>query len=432
MKWSKYNALVRASDDGWLLYNTLSNAVLRVDDMHYGEIERLRASPDDYDPATNPALYFQLLSARVILDAEEEETLVRLAHIRRLSSNFDGSVLALVLLPTLGCNFVCDYCFESYRRPVHMTQDVEDHVVEFARKFENASRLTVSWFGGEPLTRFKTISRLTDKLRTLGLPLQASLITNGYLLRDVVISRLDEVAINVIQITIDGPQDVHDRRHLISGAGTYAKIMANIDRLLAAWDGTLHIRVNIDATNRDDFPALHRELRERFGRRVIVGTGMVLPAQGMPPERCHLDRDASFNFHLRAFKEHGIDGDMFTLPRPRFGCMATQRSSWVIGPSGELYKCLQDAGDQGAVIGSIMDPARSNPGLLARYMLESDPFENPECHDCIHLPVCDGGCPYVRMRGSARAPNACCIEKDHLDEYLRAYLESKAEAALTI
>jgi uncharacterized protein len=67
-----------------------------------------------------------------------------------------------------------------------MTEEIEDLVVGFAKDHEQARELVVAWFGGEPLLRFDTMVRLTEKLRRLDLPLTASLTTNGYLLDEIV------------------------------------------------------------------------------------------------------------------------------------------------------------------------------------------------------------------------------------------------------
>ena len=206
--------------------------------------------------------------------------------------------------------------------------------------------------------------------------------------------------------------------------------MSNIERLLVRWTGEVNIRINIDKTNEHDFPNLYRELKKRFaGQRITLGTGMVLPGQGLPEADCHLNRNESCAFHFRAFREHGI-GELLLYPSLRLGCMATHKHSWVIGPRGELYKCLQDVGNREMIVGSLAVSHTWNRELLVRYLIESDPFEHAECRECLHLPMCSGGCANVRVRGlSKTSPNACCVHKDRLTEYLETYLEIKNQAA---
>ncbi len=65
-----------------------------------------------------------------------------------------------------------------------MTVEVEDRIVEFARSHVESQQILVTWFGGEPLLRMKTIRSLTAKLISLGKPYRAGIITNGYLLTE--------------------------------------------------------------------------------------------------------------------------------------------------------------------------------------------------------------------------------------------------------
>lgn len=72
------------------------------------------------------------------------------------------------------------------------------------------------------------------------------MITNAYLLTKVVAKWLHEVGIDSIQVTLDGPEAIHDsRRHLTNGGSTFAMI---IDNLLACEgiNQDIVICVNVD------------------------------------------------------------------------------------------------------------------------------------------------------------------------------------------
>ena len=63
--------------------------------------------------------------------------------------------MELTVCPTLACNFACPYCFQGHGRTYEsMSREVRDEVVSLAERMldaSGASRLRVTWFGGEPL-----------------------------------------------------------------------------------------------------------------------------------------------------------------------------------------------------------------------------------------------------------------------------------------
>ena len=58
-----------------------------------------------------------------------------------------------------------------------------------------------------------------------GVRYQANIITNGYLLNKEIVKELEDIHVKHIQVTIDGPKDIHDKRRFLKGKqGTFDKI----------------------------------------------------------------------------------------------------------------------------------------------------------------------------------------------------------------
>ena len=83
-----------------------------------------------------------------------------------------------------------------------------------------------------------------------GVRLVTSMITNGYLLDRTTAAELSRLSPSwTVQITLDGPQDVHgSRRRLHDGGRTYERIVQNI-RSLDPDVFTVKIRINVDRNN---------------------------------------------------------------------------------------------------------------------------------------------------------------------------------------
>lgn len=427
MKWSKYNLLFESEKHGHLLYNSLTNTFAQLDSEAFRQAEQIRAGPDRYNIAQAPALYLQLVLAKVLIDEGEEEELLRVIRLRRLQQKFDDSAVSVTIIPTLWCNFACSYCYEQSRRPIHMSQETEQRLIQFLRRFEHAKQLQIDWFGGEPLLRFESMCRISRAMDEHGLPWSANLTTNGYLLDGTVIAQLDDLRIRSIQVTIDGREKIHDtRRPLISGAGSFRTILANLDQLLARWHGELIVRVNIDKNNQHEFFAVRELFHQKYGNtRVKVTPGIVIGAAfGLADSDCHFDHDENCRFRISAYRTHGVDDFQF-YPHPRFGCVATQQSSFVIGPEGETYRCYLDVGKPERVVGSLADGSTVNEALYAGYML-ADSFDDPVCRDCFYLPLCDGGCAHARLTANAKDNVHTCVEyKDALPQWLEICFEIK-------
>jgi uncharacterized protein len=434
MHWSKYNFLFQSKKYGYLLYNALTNFFAELDAGTYHEIEQIRQAPESYDFTKAPALYLQLLRAKILVEPQEEATALNVLKLKRLRGNFTETHLDLTIVPTLACNFNCPYCYESHRRPVLMNAATEAKLIEFIRRFKAARSLFVTWYGGEPLLCLETLVRLTEQIQALPLRFQAQMITNGYLLSDAVIAQLDALKIKNLQLTLDGPEEAHNRRRpLVSGGPTYRVILQNLANLLASpWKGQVDIRVNVDGNNQAQYAALYHELRQKFpDSNLRIYPGIVSEAQvGNPEIHCQFTRDEETRFILDLYQIYGIDTLRF-YPQNNFGCLATCRNGFVIGPEGEVYKCWYDVGNQQMVVGSIYEDRAWNTDLFANYLMGTNPFDDPLCQECFYLPVCDGGCAHFRLLNNYYNGhfNTCVNFKHTLPEFLEIYYELKQKRA---
>lgn len=434
MQWSKYNLLFRSAKHGYLLYNALSNVFVKIDDGTQSALEQIRQAPDTYDFTKMPMLYLQLRHAHILVEPQEETTRLNVLKWQQTSQRFAETQLSLNIAPTLACNFNCAYCYESHRRPGLMTAETEAQVIAFIRRFEAARSLFVTWYGGEPLLGFETIRRLTEQILALKLRFQAELITNGYLLDDAVIAQLDALKIRQVQLTLDGPETVHDtRRMLASGGPTYRTIQANLTKLLASpWRGKLDIRVNVDARNQAQYAAYYHELRAELpGSNVTIYPGIVNDSQsGNPDRQCYLNKADEARFLVEI--QQSLDNDQQRwYPYHGSICTATMRNSFVIGPAGELYKCWLDVGDANMVVGSVYENHAWNVNLLANYMIGTNRFDDPACRECFYLPICDGFCSHFRLMNafSGGQFDTCTPFKSALPEFLERHYERKLQQA---
>ena len=434
MKWSRYNNLFHSDRFGHFLYNALSNTLFELDSNYYQILKNMDSDHPQISDQENTEFQDLLYQKYVFVDPVQEEKVLLAQQYQRHAASFDASTLNLAICPTLGCNFRCPYCFESSQQDkTVMTSETADQLINWVKGFQNIPALTVHWYGGEPLLAFDEICHLTRKLQTLDFKYEKNgIVTNGYLLDKDKIAELNNLNIDYLQITLDGPREVHDRRRMLSGGGpTFDRILKNIATLMDSdYAGYCIIRVNIDKSNSEGFPELRKTLMDRFkGAKFSVYPGHVDTSVSSSYDSSYcLTMNEWIDFNLDMYQKYSV------LPSGGFHpggmgtrCLASWHNGFVISPEGELYKCLNDVGMPSMVIGNInYQDYITDPGLRAQYSTALDVYNDPECRSCHVLPICGGGCPNVRLRSKCYGEEGliyCTRFRDRLFDYLEAYID---------
>ena len=435
VRWSRYNTLFRSEGLGRFCYNALSNTLIELDEAHYCLLERYRKGQTP-SAAVEDDFLSLLREKNVLVEAGEERDLLLVRHHRRQAACFGTSTLGLTVCPTLRCNFRCPYCFEASQQDgLFMSPETQDRLVAWIGEHEGLRSVSVAWYGGEPLLAFDTVCSLTERFLALGIPYEkAGIVTNGYLLDREKIACLNDLRIESVQITLDGPREVHDTRRVLAGGGpTFARILENVTALMESdYAGVCSIRVNLDRHNVDAFLDLRAELLERFqGKKLSVYPGHVDVMGGQAYDGCIcLDMDEWSSFGLEMARRHWMvpRGGLHPGGDLDGTCVATRLLGFVVGPEGELYKCWDDVGRPSMVVGSVhAEETAADHVLRARYATGVDPYRDPECLACAALPICGGGCAHRRLlvKYEGREGIDCCSPyKARLTDQLEGYIHT--------
>lgn len=425
MYWSKYNILSKSEKYGYLLFNTMSLAFIRINEQDIDMWKKLRETPDSY---TNFQNYDFLIKARILVDNQEDDLNVYLADV--LKNRYNSSDMALTILPTRGCNFGCIYCYEQDRPNVLMNEQTEKAIVKFVCSNSNLKRLSVVWYGGEPLLNFDSMVRLTKMFKQLNIEYSAKIVSNGYLLTKEKADLMKDLAIRNIQITFDGSEEIHNqRRFLLGGQPTYRKIMDNLKYLLSInKEITIDIRTNIDRRNKDDYNKFYQDFKSEINdKRVTMYPGFVsdlLSSECVSPEFNISEGGYKAQFILDIFDNYGIEIKSFLPKYRRHSCVASKYFAFVVGPEGELYKCWRMVGNQKETIGNVNDGS-FDMVKFSKYLIGADYTLDSKCLQCEFITLCGGGCPLVRMRNKYEkiSLNHCCPEKTHMEQLMELRYE---------
>ena len=348
----------------------------------------------------------------------------------------------LVLMLTYSCNLACRYCYEDREEgcappgdgqerpgaaagggaPREMSQESLRRGVAYLLDHAGTNRkVSVTFFGGEPLLRFPLIRTAVGEARRMarerGKEISFSITTNGTLLTREIAGFLKENGVSVC-VSIDGPREIHDRnRPYASGRGSYEEVARGIELLME---------------NRNGFPVAARvtlgrgavDVRKTFDHLRGLGFEEVGFA---PASAAEGSRSALTEEELRAVMDRfrdladGYVDDVRERRVPAFSNMSQILAlihrgdpmpypcgagigMLAVDPSGAFYPChrLVGIGDSfGAPEAGISEEAR------ARFLDGARRRRESACGACWAKNFCSGGCyhdAYLRQ-GDLFAPS---------------------------
>ena len=200
--------------DVFLLYNSKRNNFYELSRDAYEFIQSIQNEGSISDSHSEDEKEFiELLKEKEILvNPLADDAYVDDIVIARNTMSYSRTNISLTIAPTLMCNLRCPYCFEQNKPIGIMDDNTADGVVEFIRNQDAAKTLNVTWFGGEPLICTDRIDYLLERfnrLEDISL-INHSIVTNGTLIDDKVISLFREYPLNDMQITLDGNECHHN------------------------------------------------------------------------------------------------------------------------------------------------------------------------------------------------------------------------------
>lgn len=435
-KVSRYNKFFDHEDGMHLAFNALSGGFAVIESRKYEIAQDIFADPNrfQYNTEDKRELKGKLIRGSFLIKEDVDE--IGILKIRYRTAKFSTNSLGLTIAPTMNCNFKCTYCYEEHNKDI-MDEKVVEAVLHFVReKIKGIRHLDVTWFGGEPLLIYDVIVKLTKEFKKLcksnGCTYSAGIITNGYLLSKKVASDLIKLDIKSIQITIDGPPEVHDERRVLKNGGkTFDVVFNNLKKIVNLMPKSIHVRINIDATNKGKISELLDIInKEGLKNKISISFGRVeniYNCANISGECVALASKEFIAFEFEIMKEMlKKHFKSIGVPFPRSNrCVGDAVSGFVIGPTGHLYKCWNDVGRTEKAVGLLKPDGFSSNEKLIRW-LTWDPFEIEVCLNCDVLPICMGSCPFKSLYIS-KNPRECCDDlwKLSLIQRLRFYYEFK-------
>jgi uncharacterized protein len=416
MPLSKYTKIYPSPDetDSIIIYSTKNASALLVSSGLIEDIQKNCLSDEEKETLTAHGC--------LVRDATEEKREI-LSFIHEVNA-LDKTLNYIVVL-NLDCNLGCTYCFEGERKgKFYLSDETADRFVDFVKRSSaGKEEIHITFYGGEPLLSMERIEDISKKLRLFteqqGVAYGFSLVTNGTLLTPANVKRLTPLGLKSAKVTLDGPKEVHDTfRPFKSGAGSFDVIMRNVRDV----SDLMRIQIGGNYT---------QEHYRAFPRLLDVLSG-----NGLTPDKLYLVKfdpvvNESSEFAPRDFHDgcNSInepwvsEASLFlreeilkrgyktqkVMPSP---CAIEREGNLVVNYDGALYKCPGLIGRADCCVGDLksgsIDYSQSH---------DLDAWKNEECLACEYLPLCFGGCKYMKLLHDGTLRGINC-QKEYLDRTL--------------
>ena len=246
------------------------------------------------------------------------------------------------IIPMRRCNLSCTYCneYDDYSKPVPA-----EVMFERLNKLADLGTTAIIISGGEPLMH-PEIEEIVRKIRQRGM--LACLITNGYLLTQEKIKKLNRAGLEYMQISIDNVQPDEVSK----------KSLKVLDKKLVWLSELAEFRVNINSvigggikTPEDALTVGLRAVELGFSSSLGIihdGLGTLKPLMGVERETYFKMKDLGKKGHVRwnAFQRNLADG------KPnQWRCRAGGRYLYIC-EDGLVHYCSQQRGYPGVPLAS--------------------------------------------------------------------------------
>lgn len=184
---------------------------------------------------------------------------------------------------TENCNLGCRHCYQGERGTGQMsfsdikrvTDEASDMIKEWSEAYGISFVPSMSITGGEPFLR-EDLLPILSTVKDAGF--NVSVLTNGTLINSEQASRLAAIGVDSVQVSLEGPEDVHDA---IRGKGSFAASAAGLEHLVdCGLDVTLNVTLSaLNAAYLDRLIAFGSRAGVRrigFSRLVPTGKGRAL------------------------------------------------------------------------------------------------------------------------------------------------------------
>lgn len=380
--------------DAMLLFNPYSGAIGLINTGWYW---------NNFEKAT----YFLIDNNFILLEDQKRGYLLRQKNYLVNYKKKRG--LHVYVSPTFSCPMGCSYCFQKSAKDCMGKLEIEDipnimKTIKEQMKKKNLNEATIVLFGGEPLLpeSYDFNKSLMQSAKKENFKIRV--VTSGSTVNDEYITLLKKYSDVVadIDVTIDGPPEIHDKLRPLGKKGSFNTIAKNIDKFLAN-DLPITAKTNVGQSNIDHLEGILRIYEEKgwtekenfkiafnfvrdyanvddagetLNNNIITKVYKIVKNSG---RKIRIDSVKELGYLAHCF----LDQNLFEgTPRVNF-CNPDTSTTLSISPNGDVFPCNWMVGDKKHSIGTL------EKGFTVEKKKDT---ASTKCKDCDIFSLCGGGC----------------------------------------
>ena len=415
LKWSCFLSRIDRQDEelsGSVLFHSINRGVYYVPKEFMEEID-IYLSDNKLPSEEAKDAIVKLYHSGMLVDRDNNES--TLTDRMRDEYYRQGIRSVFYFVPTWQCNFNCPYCIQHntiHNQPddqgttmsLETARQCGKFMVEYAKQ-QATKELLICFYGGEPLLAPLVDLEMMKAVKELaGQDIRPDyiLITNGTLIRENVILEMKAYGLNTVQITLDGPPKIHDkRRTYVNGRPSFMTIVDNIKKL-HKWGLKVAVRVNIDSTNAKHITELIDILAD-FGIQHFAEIKFA-PVDSWESSSEEIGHNASALQWFGDIYKRTVEKGFYTTFWESL-CGIYGKSFFSIASDGKLYKCPSYTGIEEETVGDIYN------GVNEHYYDFINRDIPSACKECRWIGICGGGCLYQKYLKSPDCNADYCISQ---------------------
>ena len=333
----------------------------------------------------------------IIVPSDQNYLFYETSLFQRRLNIFKSKFFRLTINPTLNCNFHCWYCYEKHTKN-YMSKEVQDKVLKLTDNIISNYDIRyfhLDWFGGEPLLCYSNIvvpitKLIKNECDKHNIQFVSGITTNGYLITEKMIDFFKEVNMQSFQITLDGPEEIHNSvRFTGNDRESYKTIVRNVNLLAEKLHPeNLCLRINYTLENFSNIENIIFSFPENIRPKIKI----LLQQVWQDEEKNQIKVEDIYKLRDK-FKRSGFKTeDSFLNAKGEITCYADSLNQAVVNYDGRIFKCTALDFENELEDGILTDKGEISWNTKLSHKLVYTTFENNFCKDCTYLPVCYGPC----------------------------------------
>ena len=446
MRTSSYNIIVKVDNEAgrYALLNSYTHA---FDIVNQNVYQYLKNQGEYWDISNETKEKLVKRGYMTSLSKEDETELVK----RLLNKIYDEVRLknfGFHFIISYDCNLRCIYCYED---PVlngcaclpkcRITKEQVDKAYEIIKDKDKdrTGKRSIHLYGGEPFLaeNYEVLEYIVQKGKDLGY--MFSVTSNGYDLDNYLDFLKENSKIFSFQITIDGVEDIHNKRKPhYKNKDSFAKIASNVDSLLKIGI-PISIRINTDPYSMERIDELLSYFKEKdwfqyknfkpycalLRKDVPINSTKENISKEMFTQsefyRTFCEKDLSEksegHFMCQDFEVQSVLNRLLLGKHVRHrSCFCgAQTSNIIFDPLGDIYSCWDVVWQKEQRVGRYMPDFVLENGAADRWF--NSRVSEQKCVNCKYVFFCGGGCLANAYRVTGKVKSGECNDYPRLFGY---------------